>query len=97
MDLAGNYRQLGASGSAGTSVTSSGAQTASLSLRLGGPGTSEVRVRSLSNRMTAMRGEDAVPVDLEHYQVSWVQPLSAASSSGFAQYTGESGLYARAQ
>ncbi|MGE5234014.1 MAG: carboxypeptidase regulatory-like domain-containing protein [Acidobacteriota bacterium] len=92
--LNGDYAQL-APGPALAFPTAEqpGGQASALTLQLESPQDSRVSVTSLNNHLTTLQGGQAVPVDLEHYRVSWARPMGSWDSQFVAQYTNESNFY----
>jgi hypothetical protein len=87
---------LGGGGGAGAppaSAVSSG-QASSLSLDLNNGPRSNVSVTSLTNRIVTRTSDGPVPVDFEHYRVSWSQAVGDNSRSEIAaQYTSENNFH----
>lgn len=78
-----------------SSLASGGAatgQTSAVSLDLESSPGSKLVVSSLSNRLGARQQGQGfeLPVDFEHYRVSWSQPIGNGQSDFAAQYTSES-------
>jgi hypothetical protein len=83
----------GAGAQAAASTVSSG-QASSLSLDLNNGPRSNVSVTSLTNRIVARTSDGPVPVDFEHYRVSWSQAVGDNSRSEIAaQYTSENNFH----
>jgi hypothetical protein len=86
----------GGAGSASASSTAAvtSGQASSLSLDLENGPRSRVNVTSLTNRITARTNDGPVPVDFEHYRVSWSQTVGENSRSEIAaQYTSENNFH----
>jgi hypothetical protein len=84
---------FGGPGAAAAPAATSG-QASSLSLDLENGPRSRVNVTSLNNRFTARTSDGPVPVDFEHYRVSWSQSVGDNSRSELAaQYTSENNFH----
>jgi hypothetical protein len=83
----------GGSGSLGGG-SAAGGKTSALSLDLENGPRSRVNVSSLNNRILTRGNDGLVPVDFEHYRVSWSQAVGENSRSEIAaQYTSENNFH----
>jgi hypothetical protein len=79
---------------AGAAPPASGGTTSALSLDLENGPRSRVNVSSLTNRLLTRGDEGLVPVDFQHYRVSWSQVVGENSRSEIAaQYTSENNFH----
>ena len=79
---------------AGPSPAASSGSTSALSLDLENGPRSRVNVSSLTNRLLTRGDEGLVPVDFQHYRVSWSQAVGENSRSEIAaQYTSENNFH----
>ncbi len=67
-------------------------QTSAVSLDLESSPGSKLNVSSLTSRLSARQQSADSPIDFEHYQVSWSQPMAGGQSDFAAQYTSQSNL-----
>lgn len=91
--LNGDYAQVAGGADLRLVPEQSAGEASALTLQLESPEDSRVSLTSLSNHLTTTQGGREMPVDLEHYRVSWARPLGGWDSQIVAQYTNESNFY----
>ena len=92
--LTGDFRQLDAGIYTAPGLDLSTGQASALSLQLVSPEAARLDLTSLSNRLVTLQGGKAVPIEFDHYRVSWSQPMGEhGRSTLLAQYTSESNFY----
>jgi len=84
------FEPLPTFGASGVPAATTGGQTSAVSLDLENGPRSRLNVTSLSNRLMTRGSDGPVPVDFEHYRVSYSQAVGENSRSDLsAQYTSE--------
>jgi len=88
------FEPLPAFGASGAPAAALGGQTSAVSLDLENGPRSRLNVTSLSNRLMTRGSDGLVPVDFEHYRVSYSQAVGENSRSELsAQYTSENNFH----